>query len=275
MEKNRALLLVILVITTPKIVNGQSPLANGARHAALAYATPALRDEWMLWNNPAGLSALHQLAVSGFAEHNKNLPGADRKAIAVTCPLWRGGFGVGVNMFGNELYKEQVASLAFGHQLGIAALGLRIDVIQYNTDGNRYTLMGIAFGGIADIHEKFSIGAWASNINQPALPGGQLLPIKMIAGPMFKPAENVIVAMAIEKDMTYDVSYRAGMEYRIHKKFFARTGFRIFPSSAHFGIGFLSTRLKIDYAIQFNPSNNHSHQVSLSTVIWNRKQTKP
>ncbi len=247
---------------------------NGARHGALAYATPALRDEWALWSNPAGLSRTTQFVFSGSVEHNKNLPGADRKAITITCPLLSGGVGVGINQFGNDTYNEHLIAVGFGHQLGIAALGIRVDLIQFRTSGNTFTLAGIAFGGIADIHERFSVGAWASNINQPKLPDGQMLPVRMVVGPLFRPVEGVLIVMAIEKDMTYDASCRAGLEYRIHKKFFARSGFRMFPSSAHFGIGFITSRLKVDYALQFNRANNYGHQLSLGAILSKRKQSR-
>lgn len=261
------------LICAASLLFGQrvSPLIGG-RAMGLAYATAALEDEWAILNNPAGLASLHEIQ-SGFAYHKlPALPGANRIAGQFSIPAGSGAFGAGVFRFGDDLYNEQALSLGYGNRLGIASLGVRLDAIQLRTEGFATTLSwGLTLGGVAHITEKFLVGAVVNNLNQPRLPDGEYLPVKMRVSPTLRPTEKLYVIAEIEKDLAYPPTWKGAIEYQIHKKVFARTGFNLQPDHAFWGVGFICWKMKVDYAMQYSRLLNFGHQASV-VLRWPQKK---
>lgn len=264
------MVFIIAVSCGAKIVIAQSPLQAGARSVGMANATTGMKDASVVWTNPAAVAGVKSLEIVSSLEHRPNLPGADRTSAIVALPLFSGALAGGVYRFGDAAYSESLLSVAYGHQLGMTSLGFRIDLIQFRTEDMLYLLPGVSFGGIADITPRCAIGAWASNLNQPRM-AGERLPVRMAAGPLFRPVETVVAGITIEKDMAYDISLRSGIECRIHKKFFVRTGYRLFPTTAFFGTGFHTWKLRFDYAMHVNEATGYGHQVSLAYFSRQKK----
>jgi hypothetical protein len=82
--------------------------------------------------------------------------------------LFVGGVtSVGAFRFGDDLYNEQMVSLGFGNKFGIASLGVKANYIQYQADGfGTYGAVSIDFGGLAELTDQLSIGAYITNLNQ-------------------------------------------------------------------------------------------------------------
>jgi hypothetical protein len=114
------------------------------------------------------------------------------------------------------------------------------------------------------------VGAYITNINQPEITETEKIPTKLTAGLAFRPSEKIFIATEIEKDLEYDPTWRAGLEYLFHEKFCARTGYALNPNTAFFGIGFKAKKLNIDYALQHNTLLSLSHQASVAYHL-NRK----
>lgn len=244
----------------------------GARSQGMGNAAVALADEWSVWNNPGGLTGTKNM-TGGIAFHRSPaLPGADRLTALAVSPFSFGSLGLGIFRFGDDLYSESLASLAYGHQMGLASLGLRADLIQYRAEGfATSTSWGVAFGGIAELSQNVALGAMVSNLNQPKLPSGEPLPVMLTAGVRYKPTSKFILAGEIMKDLNFKPTIKGGMEYQIHKKFLARSGFNLHPNAAFFGLGFIAWKLNIDIAWQYNRELSHSIQLSLALAL-NKKQ---
>ncbi|MEK6780474.1 MAG: hypothetical protein AABY93_02135 [Bacteroidota bacterium] len=235
----------------------------GARSAALGNASSVLSDEWSLLNNIGGLAKVQQTSTAFSFEAKPALPGSSRMAAVFSTPLKIGAVGIGVFKFGDELYSEQILTTGYSNQFGIASLGLKLNYIQYRAEGfGTKSTLSISVGGIVEISPQVSIGAYIQNLNQPKLTNDERVPARLAAGLSFKPTEQLLLITEIEKDLVFDPIIKAGMEYCIHKKIFARTGFNLNPEVAFFGIGFKGWRLKFDYAIQYNNYINFGHQAS-------------
>src|SRR5262249_23185227 len=155
----------------------------------------------------------------------------------------------------DDLYNEQAVSAGFAHSLGLASLGIRADVIQLRIDGNATKrAVGISIGSIARLTPQLSVGACARNINLPQWARGQPLPVILNAGLLFRPSDNFLLVTEVEKNTDFDPTIKGGMEYSFRKKFFVRTGFNLFPTSAtgaasaFGGIGLRTWRFAFDYA---------------------------
>ncbi|HCM77219.1 MAG TPA: hypothetical protein DIS90_12610 [Cytophagales bacterium] len=239
----------------------------GSRSAALAYASSTLSDDWAIFNNIAGMAKINT-ASSNFAYSiNPSLPGADRAAASLLAPVKIGTFGIGVFRFGDELYSEQVLSAGYANQFGLAALGMKVNYVQYRAEGvGTHSAVSLHLGGIATLSPKVMVGAYIINLNRPEISNAikERLPAKLITGVQFHPEEKLILLAEIEKDLHYKPTLKGGVEYQFFKKVSFRTGFNLGPNSVHGGIGYQSARLYIDYAMHYSTSLLSTFQLATS-----------
>ena len=267
----------VLFLTGAWISHAQS--ANtliSARGLGLANATATLADEWSLLNNTGGLSKLKTTSAAVAYEAKPNLLGANRMAAVVALPTKIGTAGLGVFRFGDNLYSEQILSAGFGNTFGNTSIGLKVNYIQYTITGfGTKTAISLNFGGITQLTPAIAIGAYIVNLNRPTLStiDGEKLPTRLVAGVSFKASEVVSLFTEIDKDIDYRPTIKGAVEYKLHKKVVARTGVNLQPEAAFFGLGFVSSPLKIDYAMQYNQNLNAAFQVSVIYTFI--KQPKP
>lgn len=264
-------LLILLALAVPGWAQSVSTLM-GARGAALGYATAASFDEWSIFNNPAGLAAVRQSTASFALEAVPALPGANRTGAAFTQPFSAGAGSVAVFRFGDQLYSEQLLSVGYGHQIGNTALGVRLSHIQYRASGfeTRHAL-GVTAGGITQLLPTLWIGAYAININMPTIGETQeKIPTLLLAGLRYQPTERTTLATEVEKDVERDLIWKSGIEYNVHPKIYARSGFWTSPSALFLGVGFTPHRLRVDYALHHSWVLGTRHMLS-ATYSINRK----
>jgi hypothetical protein len=245
-------------------IRAQTVLSNiGAKNEALASTTSVSSDEWSLWRNPAGLSSVDHTVLSSAIRRLQAINAFTRSIVLATNTSF-GSFGTGMSSFGDDLYSEQAASLAFSHSLGLASVGIRADILQLRIDGSTTkTTYGISIGSIAKITPQLSIGVCARNVNLPEWTGGQPLPVVLNAGVLFRPSENFLLVTEVEKNTDFDPTLKGAMEYSLQRKFFARTGFNLFPNAAFGGIGLRTWRFAFDYALRFGYLPGYSQQLSI------------
>lgn len=238
----------------------------GARANGMGYASVALFDSWGVFNNMAGIAKLKEPSALFAYDLRPALPGGNRTAAGLAWPTKVGVVGGGVFRFGDDVYNESLLAAGFSNQFGLAALGVKINYIQYSAEGfGRRGVLSIGFGGIAELTEQLSVGAYITNMNQPKISEeGDRIPTILTAGICFKPTDKVIIATELEKDLEANANWKTGIEYSFHKKFCARTGFNLEPNTAFFGLGFKTVRLAIDYAIQHTAQLNLSHQTAVN-----------
>ena len=237
----------------------------GARSHAMACASSCLDDEWSLFNNPAGLSGVDDAIVTMGYAVTPALPGSDRMAITGSLQAWQGTLSAGMFRFGDALYSEQVIRLGYGHRLGLAALGISVSLIQYNAAGFGTTWVpGVTVGGITELAPWLKVGAYVVNPNQPVISRdhGERLPTRLTAGIAIIPGERVLAAVEVEKDMEYNASWKAAIEYRPLGRFHFRMGCSLVPQHFSAGVGFRSTRLRLDYAMDYSAYLGIGHHVT-------------
>ncbi|HYG02387.1 MAG TPA: hypothetical protein VD927_08065 [Chryseosolibacter sp.] len=245
-----------------------SSLLMGGRTMGLGYSSATLNDEWSLMNNVAGLSGVENLSAS-FAFHS--YPGFkpfNRSALIINAPVKKGAAAFGIFRFGDEIYREQVASIGYSNKFGLASLGVKINFVQYAAEGFGSTgVLTFNFGGIAHLTDELLIGAYVTNINQPEITSvgeKKFMPTRMNLGIAFNPSEKIMLAAEAEHDLDHETLFKGGFEYRFQKKFVGRTGFNINPDAGFLGLGFTPKRFHLDYAFQYNIQIGMSHQLSIT-----------
>jgi hypothetical protein len=247
----------------------------GARSFGIGRTSSCLNDEWSMLNNIGGLATMERPIAAFTQEINPSLVSFSRTAATMAFPISYGVTGLSLFRFGDDLYSEQMISLGFANTFGITSIGVKLNYIQYRVDGfGRKGVLSIGAGGITKLTKRILIGTYITNINQPKLSNTdrEHLPTTITAGLGVNVSETVFITTEIEKDLDFDPTWKTGMEYSINKKFKARTGFNINPDSFFAGCGFISNKLKLDYAFQYNPSLGNSHQASIGYLFKKRKE---
>ncbi|MBX2969609.1 MAG: hypothetical protein KF803_09560 [Cyclobacteriaceae bacterium] len=264
-------LLALLILFAIRAGAQSVSTLMGARANGMGYASAALFDSWGIFNNMAGIARLDEPSAIFVYDLRPALPGGNRTAAGLAWPTQAGVIGGGVFRFGDDVYNESLLTAGFSNQFGLAALGVKVNYIQYSAEGfGRKGVFTIGFGGIAELTEQLSVGAYITNINQPKISeDGERIPTLLTAGICFKPTSKIIIATELEKDLEANANWKTGIEYSFHKKFCARTGFNLKPNTAFFGLGFKTPRLAIDYAIQHTVQLSLSHQASVN-YFFNR-----
>ncbi len=263
---------LFLILAVAKIGNAQSiSTLMGARSAGMGFASSGLADEWSLFNNIGTIGSQENMSVAASYEIRTQLKNANRMAFAFNAPVRWGVSSIGVFRFGDDLYNEQIISAGFGNKFGIASLGVKVNYIQYHADGfGTQSTFSIDFGGLAQLTEQLSIGAYITNLNQAKITSdysSERIPTRLTAGLTFKPKENILITSELDKDLNYLPTWRTGLEYSFKKKFFIRTGFNLKPQSGFFGLGTKRKNIKADYAVQLNLLTGSSHQASATYYI--------
>lgn len=264
-QKATALIFVLLMA---KLANAQSVSTRiGAQAGSIGYASVARSDEWSLFNNVAGLAGIGSAFAGISYDLNPQLPNANRMAMTIGSPLRLGVLSGGVFKFGDDIYSEQLVSVGYANQFGLATLGLKLSYVQYRAEGfGTQTALSLSAGGVAHLSEKLKVGAHIQNVNQPAIGDGEeRLAVQMGVGVAFFPTGQLSLFGEIAKEIDFDATVRVGLEYQIVEDLFFRTGFNLYPATGSGGIGYKLKKIKIDYAIQYGFELASSHQL---TAAW-------
>jgi hypothetical protein len=247
----------------------------GARAMGMGYASSTLYDEWAIHNNIAGLAKIEHPAAAFTYESNPSFPAFNRMATVFTAPVKKiGTAGIAIYRFGDDLYNEQILTAGFANTMGLASLGIKVNYFQYHIEsfGNTQAFT-VSLGGIAELTPGFTVGAHIVNINQPQLSeqNKERMPTLLILGMGFKPSEKLYLSTEIEKDLDYTLCWKSGVEYKVHKKFTARTGFNLNPQTGFAGLGFKPKKFQLDYAFRYHMNMGAIHQASVVYLFAHKK----
>ncbi|MEO9484125.1 MAG: hypothetical protein ABJG47_11785 [Ekhidna sp.] len=264
MKSSLLLLLTMFAIS----IHAQVGSFNlGGRSAGMAGASLTLSDEYSLFNNIGGLGGVEDHAA--FAAY-QNRYGVSQFQVVGAGAIYTtdiGNAGVGFYKFGDDIYSEQRIHLAVGNKIQMVSLSLGVDLLQYNisTVGTSQAL-AIQFGGIAEISPQLHFGAHIFNLNQAKFDSetGERIPTVMKGGFSYRPSDELMLNMEVEKDLDFEEVFKAGIEYRIVEKVFVRTGISTQPFIGAFGVGFHPKNLKFDYGFSNDSKLGNIHEMSVA-----------
>jgi hypothetical protein len=263
----RILPFVILFIALCELRAQNSTTLIGGRAMALGYASSCLTDEWAIFNNVAGLAKVEHSTTAFTYDALPSFSSFNRMAALFATPIKPGVAALGVYRFGDDLYNEQIITAGYANTFGLASLGAKVNYVQYTAQGFGTTqAVTLSFGGIANLTPHLSVGAHIVNINQPKLSelSKETLPTLLILGLGIKLSEKVFITSEVDKDLSYDVLWKTGLEYQLHEKVIARTGFNLHPQAGFLGLGFRPKKFTLDYAFQYTRSMGARHQATVA-----------
>ena len=239
----------------------------GARSAGMGQTSVANRDTWSLLNNPAGLSDLHSSTAVFTYQMRYALSGLNTLSAGYVKPFSFANLGISMYRFGDQIFSEQKLALSGASQVGFVSLGTTINYLQFRFEGfGAKQLISLDFGGTVSLGDDIVFGAHVTNINQAKISQfeNEDLPTIMRVGISYSLIEALIFNLELEKDLDFPEKFKAGIEYRFYKEFYARTGFHAPPFIPSFGLGFKSGRIDVDYAFSAESNLGDIHQASVS-----------
>lgn len=190
----------------------------------------------------------------------------DLMAVAVALPTRSGTFGLGVQNFGFEEFRQQKIGLTYARPLSkMLYLGGQINyfntrIPEYGSNGSLTFDLGLQ----AEISDELVLGAFIGNPAQLEFAEGENLPTVMKFGASYLPSKKVNVGFELEKDVDFPLRVRAGLEYQAAEPLTVRTGFSSDPGTFHFGLGLrLANGLVVDTAMRYHQTLGLTPSVGL------------
>ncbi|HEV7379888.1 MAG TPA: hypothetical protein VGN64_08855 [Dyadobacter sp.] len=276
-QKNFIFLLVILSILSADSY-ADLPYPIGARSWGIANASVARRDYSYGFVNMAALGGVRETsAFSSYSSHF-GFEGIGTFAAGAIMPVHDElGMAVTVQRFGDKLYNQSAIGIAAGHQIGRFSLGLKANYLQHAISAPSLSFSRRAvvfeFGGIVTLSSRLFFGAHVFNLTQSSYSGGygRRVPTVLRAGFTYQPQSNLTLSAEMEKDTDQPLAFKTGLEYKVWKQLFLRTGVASRPLTSHFGAGFKARSYLIDYAVHTHTQLGLSHHLSLGYVFAERK----
>ncbi|MCG8309604.1 MAG: hypothetical protein MI975_19565 [Cytophagales bacterium] len=245
----------------------------GAKSKGVGNSNTAIADEWSIFNNAGGMSALEHVHVFFGYDRYHRLEGFDKVAAGIIHPMKFGNIGIALFRFGDELFSESTISMAYGNKIGFVRLGAKVNYYQLRID--EFGTAGAMFfdlGGIVELVPDLSFGAFISNFSSAKLSNVERseLPVVMKIGLSYTPVRKLSVNLDVYKDVRFMPMIKAGIEYIIAEKLYLRTGVNTNPFQNFFGIGISLDPFNIDYAVSNHDFLGLSHQAGISFTYYKK-----
>jgi hypothetical protein len=165
-----------------------------------------------------------------------------------------------------ELYRENKFTAAFSYNYedkfytGVSLNYHTVSIKKYGSTGAFYA----DIGSLIYLTKFFRLGFFIHNINRATFGNYKdQIPVIFKTGVSFDILNNFSLCTAVEKDIRYNASISAGLDYQIIKYFSLRTGFSNEPSRYTAGIGINYSFIELDYAVFTHPDLGLTHQAGL------------
>ncbi len=239
----------------------------------MGYAATCTRDGWSVFNNPAGLAGIEVFQTGVVFERIAAFPSFDRMGVFAVIPWKIGSTAIAASRFGDDLYNEQLITLAYGNRFGLASLGAAVRYMRFHTEGfGGKSVASFSAGGIAELTPWLLVGARITNIIQPELAEGEKLPTMMSAAIAVSHRKKLFATVEVEKDLDFDPIIKVGTEYMFYKKFAIRSGFNLNPAAAFGGFGLTRSRFTMDYAFSWHADWPIAHALSMGFQLLKRER---
>lgn len=267
-KPRRGAFLIILVFGLIFVEAGSvyGQVVLGARAISLGQATTALPDdEWSVFENPAMISN-QQRSVSFFGMRYYGLPDLTDVAAVVTYPTKIGVLGGGAHRYGNDLFSESRIRVTYKNDYQRFHYGIAINynhvAISRGTSSvnyGSYGAVGIDLGLAAKIIDGLWIGAKTTNVNQGQYGEVQLqdgsiyaeeVPRNLSIGLSYRLSGVALFTTDVIKDVSFPISYRAGVEIDIVENLKARAGITTSPQTFSGGFGYNTNSWGFNLVVQ-------------------------
>lgn len=262
------LTVISLLFRTTNATAGFEDLIVGARYNSLAGAGVAMaNDPEAIYVNPAGLSQLDAFSTTLFYARPFGLKELSYGSLSAVLPVHSISFGLAVQSFGNNVYKENTFSSGIAYQLtrhlmiGATIRYAYLAIHKYGSTGT----VALDIGLLLNLSPKWKWGFSSRNLNRTKIgQNPESLPQIFQTGLSVKLVDRLRLNCDLYKDVRFPLDLRCGVEARLLQKLMLRIGFGSEPSRISGGIGLLLGKIRWDYAFYTHTDLGLTHQMSIS-----------
>jgi hypothetical protein len=253
-------------------LKAQDNFPVGSRAAALANAVVMDTGLWAISHNQAGLGNYKNFSI-GFHHENKYVVKEHSlHSLALSVPVKGGTLGFIYSYFGYLKYNENKIGFAFGKSFGgkISA-GVQLNYHYVYNEGEYENLHAVTVEGGIQYKpiNTIRIGIHLFNPSQSKLSPTNLdtLITTLRAGVSYSPIEKLWMAIETEKNLSYHLRIKSGIEYEVTEGLFLRTGILTHPVQNTFGLGFQIGRINADVAFSHSQTLGFTPHFSMHAKL--------
>ena len=271
--KKILIIFFCIIVQFSTLIAGNENNPIGGRSAALGNASVTFSDFWSIHNNQAGLAYFDNITAGFYYENRFGLSELSLKSGAFVLPTKSGVCGLSMNYFGYSQYNENKIGLAYAKSFGKKfSVGIQFDYLSTHIAENygSKSLVTFEIGMIAKLTENLSIGTHFYNPISVKLNdyNDERVPYVGKLGLAYNFSDKVLLSVETEKETDIDPILKAGIEYRLIKEIYVRTGITTKPFVNTFGFGIKLKKLQFDFSSSLHPVLGYSPQISF---IYNIK----
>jgi hypothetical protein len=265
MISQRNLILIAFWLYFPFIANAQSPaFTRGPVNLATAHTT-TFTGEDALMSNPAGLYNIENTSLKFSATTRFSEMAFTTMDALVAVPLHFTTLEISASHFGDDIFGIDRVSVAAGHKMGIASLGIRLHSFTYRTEATgSKTLLVAEAGGQAELSENLRIGAWILNPGQSRVSETEYFPTLLNLGVSYRATDKLSLLLETEKDIQTPATYKVGLDYSINKYIRAMAGVRTSGYKLATGLSFTKNQFMFQYASAWAGLPGFRHQLAIN-----------
>lgn len=241
----------------------------GGGPAGIANAWVSRSDIWSIHHNQAGLGFASNMQAAVYYENRFLLSELSVQNAAFVLPTKSGTFGLSYTGMGFNAYRENTAKLGYGLKLadrisagiGLGYTHVRIGAGDYGSRGALLAELGIQFR----VSKNLTLGAHAFNLSRSRLSeyNDERVPFIFRLGGHYTFSEKVLIALEVEKDISFPPTLRGGFEFHPIDLLYVRAGLSSGPMQAAFGFGLELKNFRLDLATTFHRQLGLTPQASL------------
>lgn len=257
---------------------GNENFPIGARSTGMGNTCLTLSDVWSTQYNQAGLANVRLISAGVSYESRFLQKDLGIQSFAFALPVKSGTFGLNYTGFGGKLYRQTKVGLSYGMKFSEKISGgislnyhnLRIG----NNYGNKSSLT-FEVGIIAQIIENLQLGVHIFNPSQTKLNDfeDEIIPTIFRLGVRYDFSDKVVALLEVEKDVDFNPSYKAGIEYHPTDLLYIRTGISTNPSAPSIGFGVDLNNFRFDFSSTFHPVLGATPAIGLVYTAGSSKKT--
>lgn len=266
-----AYFLVTVYFFSCSCLAGFERIEGGARSISLGGAFVGMADEsWTVFYNPAGLARVSLPEVSVFYSPQPfGLHELQSIALAVSHPVFDGGFGFSLRRFGFMLYRETSIGAGYALEIGDVSVGATLNshsvtIMNYGSAGS----LGIDVGLLLPVTSQIRVGMVARNINAPKIGAGrERIAQTFSVGAAYRPVADLVFVIDHEKEIGFPAALKFGFECWVVDEIALRAGVNTEIASYAAGVGVRYWLVRFDYGFTSHQELGFTHQISV-TVQW-------
>lgn len=210
---------------------------QGAASLGMGNASVAAADAYSYWANPAALTHATTRSMGFAAENRLSATPLSILALGMIVPSASGNFGLSMQHFGFDNYREQQFSAAFGKKIfpnmsiGVSFLGNLLQISGYGSAA----WAGFGLGFQADLIQNLRIGVHLESPFIAQLTEITTLPSVGRLGFAYQIANKTVILTEFEKRLLTPTRVKIGMTYNALQNIIFRIGLTTNPSQISIG----------------------------------------